>query len=852
MQRFPLRAAALLALTLVVLPVHSTAADDPAIPLDSDGLPAWSVKVWTDFPVRIVLADRAALDALLDRVGIADVQREQVRPEFAGGKVARIVFEPRVTEAEFAALVNAGYRPERLPDLDREGRTESELLWRQMARGKSEGLRTDPLNYVPTNDQINTMLHGIATAYPSLARYFSWGSSIQGRTIHGLVISDNVQLNEPEPQVRYSSSMHGDEITGMVLCLDLAYYLVEHYGQAGYENVTDLVDNYELHLVPAYNPDGTYLNQRYNANGVDLNRNFLEPAGTHLVLEQENVLFSNYTNANHFVISINYHGGSLVMNYPWDYTYALTPDDAAIQLLALEYSTRNLPMYNGAFPQGITNGAQWYVITGSLQDWCYDQTDCVDITCEVSNTKWPSGSLLPGFWNDNRESMIAYARSARWGVTGVVTSATTGEPLAATVTVVGNAKTTHTDPANGDYYKLLPDGTFSLTFEATGYVTQTVAGVVNVWGIENVVDVQMQPLAEGHVSGTVTDPQGQGLDAFIEIRTWPGDELVDSITSDGANGGAFSVDLFYGDYTFTASAVDHFTESQQVTVSAAPAVVEFVLGGMTTSYPVDEDFEIGMGAFVGDWILATPGYNSTQCLTDSEGSYPNNATLLATMTTGVDLAAVMEPQVSFFAKWSIENSWDAVFFEVSTDGGTSWTAVEVPGRTNAASGQGTQRPAGTPCFDGTQASWVTCAVDLTPFIGEADVRFRFRLATDSSQVYDGFYLDDFKVRITTEGGTTPVDSVPDVIASVRAYPNPFNPTTTFRLANPRDGQVALAVYDLQGRLVRDLYRGELERGEHEVRWDGSTDQGFRAGSGVYVARMAAAGATAAVKVMLVK
>ena len=78
------------------------------------------------------------------------------------------------------------------------------------------------------------------------------------------------------------------------------------------------------------------------------------------------------------------HSGALVVNYPWDYTYDLTPDDAAIEQFALEYSTYNLPMYNGSFPQGITNGAQWYVTTGCLQDWSYAQTGCIDVTTAIS------------------------------------------------------------------------------------------------------------------------------------------------------------------------------------------------------------------------------------------------------------------------------------------------------------------------------------------------------------------------------------------------------------------------------------------------------------------------------------
>jgi len=852
MLRYPGRLLLTLALTLVVAG-SAVAADEVVIPLDSDGLPAFHIKQWTDFPVRLELDSEDAVKHLLRAVPLSRFHREDVRFRLEGRKRTAAIVETRVTEAEYAALVDAGYRPERLRDVERENREASERLWARMYAGKAGGLRTDPLNYVPTNDQLGQMLQDLADTYPDKAAYYTWGSSVQGRTMHAIVISDNPLANEAEPEVRLSSSIHGDEIVGMILTVNLAHYLLENYGQPGYEDATNIVDNYELHLMPAHNPDGTFLHQRYNANSVDLNRNYPLPAGTHLVTELENVHFMNHANANHFVVSINYHGGALVMNYPWDYTYTLAPDDEALQLLALEYSTRNLPMYNGNWPQGITNGAQWYVITGSLQDWSYDQTGGVDITCEVSNTKWPSNSSLPGFWEDNRESMIAYVLAARSGITGIVTDAETGEPLDATVTVVGIDKPVRTDPAQGDYYKLLHDGTFDIMVEATGYVTQTVTGVQSVWGTENVVDVALQPLATGLVAGTVTDLQGNGLDATVEVRTWPAGELVDSVTADGSDGGAYQVEIFYGDYTLTASAPDHFTESQQVTVSETPAEVNFELGGMITSYPVAETFEQGMGGFAGDWILSQPGYDSSQCLTDSEGSYPNDAVLITTLGTPVDLTDVMDPNVSFMAKWSIENSWDAAFFEISTDGGGSWTALAVPGRTQPASGQGAQRPTGTPCFDGNQANWVSCLVDLTPYIGQPDVRFRFRLETDTSMTYDGFYVDDFVVEVTTEdSGTTATDTPASILAQVRAYPNPFNPQTTLRLVNPRAGHVQVAIYDVQGRLVRNLFSQSLPAGQHDLTWNGTTDAGQPAGSGVYFARLVNGQDEAGAKLMLIK
>ena len=160
------------------------AADQPRIPLDGDGLPAWQAKEWTDFPVRLELDDHEALQTLLRTVPIASFHREQLRPEFTGPKTLHLVLETRVTEAEFDALVRAGYQPERLRDVHRENREASEKLWADMYAGKAVDVRTDPLNYVPTNDQLGTMLQGIAATIPNLAHYYSWGQSIQGRTLH--------------------------------------------------------------------------------------------------------------------------------------------------------------------------------------------------------------------------------------------------------------------------------------------------------------------------------------------------------------------------------------------------------------------------------------------------------------------------------------------------------------------------------------------------------------------------------------------------------------------------------------------------------------------------------------------
>ena len=84
------------------------------------------------------------------------------------------------------------------------------------------------------------------------------------------------------------------------------------------------------------------------------------------------------------------------------------------------------------------------------------------------------------------------------------------------------------------------------------------------------------------------------------------------------------------------------------------------------------------------------------------------------------------------------------------------------------------------------------------------------------------------------------------------YPNPFNPTTTLRLALSDDGRVDLVIYDIGGRLVRQLFSGELKAGYHDIVWDGNCDTGIKATSGVYFARMKHGAVEKTIKMMMLK
>ncbi|MCX5770527.1 MAG: M14 family zinc carboxypeptidase, partial [Candidatus Hydrogenedentes bacterium] len=233
-----------------------------------------------------------------------------------------------------------------------------------------------------------------------------------------------------------------------------------------YDSLTTELETYasthtDICRLPLMNPDGwtRMPPSRYNAQGYDLNRRFpnypddftgtifntpLDTSGW----PPEVVHIMNWTAQESFTLAANFHAGALVVNYPYDHEPGIpsgqpapSPDEDLFQDISRAYSVHNSAMWNNPeFVDGITNGSDWYAITGSMQDWDYRFAGCNHVTIEVSNVKRPDASVLAQLWEDNRESMLAYLESAQIGLRGIVTDAETGAPLYAQVSVEGNSQ----------------------------------------------------------------------------------------------------------------------------------------------------------------------------------------------------------------------------------------------------------------------------------------------------------------------------------------------------------------------------------------------------------------------------
>ncbi len=345
-------------------------------------------------------------------------------------------------------------------------------------------------NYYPTYPAYEDIMQQFATDHPEICKLLTITTLASGRKILALRISDNVDLQENEPEFLYTSSIHGDETTGYVLMLHLADYLLTGYGTD--TRITNMVNNFDIVICPLANPDGTYKGgnnsvngaTRGNANNIDCNRNYPDPkGGPHPdgnAWQPETVAFMNFAGFNSFTMGANFHGGTEVLNYPWDTWSKLTADDAWWIYTSREYADTvhiNAPSnYFNGYNNGITNGNAWYEIEGGRQDYMNYFRYCRESTIEISDTKLvPENQLIP-HWNYNYRSLLNYIEQAGYGLHGLVTDSMSGEPLYAKIYISGFDKDSshvYTDPQVGDYHRLLKGGTYNVTYSAAGYFPKT-------------------------------------------------------------------------------------------------------------------------------------------------------------------------------------------------------------------------------------------------------------------------------------------------------------------------------------------------------------------------------------------
>jgi hypothetical protein len=101
-------------------------------------------------------------------------------------------------------------------------------------------------------------------------------------------------------------------------------------------------------------------------------------------------------------------------------------------------------------------------------------------------------------------------------------------------------------------------------------------------------------------------------------------------------------------------------------------------------------------------------------------------------------------------------------------------------------------------------------------------------------------------------GSQPNAQQPETFTLYQNYPNPFNPSTTIRFDVPRAARVYIRIFNVLGEEIVDVADGFYTAGVHQVVWDGRTQYGRSAGSGVYFVRFESGTFSDTKKIILIK
>jgi len=289
-----------------------------------------------------------------------------------------------------------------------------------------------------TLDEVMAALDAIVMDHPSITTdKVNIGTTIEGRPMYAVKISDNPDVDEDEPEILITSAIHAREVITPLTVLNIMNHLTDNYGVD--PRITDIVDNREIWFVPMVNPDGYFHNQviapygggmwrknrRDNGDesfGVDLNRNFgyewghddigSSPytgeetyRGTAPFSEPESQAMRDFTLAHDFVIADYFHSYSNLFLWAWGYTFDECADQRLFQALGDSMST-----FNGYDPH---RGSLFYLTNGATDDWYYGEQTLKNktygFTTEIGSINdyfWPPVERIPQLVAENLEPAL--------------------------------------------------------------------------------------------------------------------------------------------------------------------------------------------------------------------------------------------------------------------------------------------------------------------------------------------------------------------------------------------------------------------------------------------------------------
>ncbi len=663
-------------------------------------------------------------------------------------------------------------------------------------------------------DEVLQQIDSMKLLFPTLiTAKDSIGSTIEGRTIFAVKISDNPASNESsEPEVLYTALHHAREPQGMMTLVYYMWWLLENYGKD--PEATYLVNNRQMLFIPVVNPDGYIFNQTTNPDGggmwrknrrdnggtkfgVDLNRNYgpfqmwNAPnggsstsstsdtyRGTSPFSEPETFAISRFLKNHSIKTVFNYHTYGNYLIYPWGYSSAESDDSLLFRQWTYDMSMNN------RYSIGTDLQTVGYSTRGNSDDYFYSDSGksrTYAMTPEVGTTGfWPEMSLIYPLAEEN---ILQNKLLAHYAGSYLAVKSFTVKPDNITLRLINKGLA---ELQNSVLYLSSKKGTVTPVVQ-TGTMTPFT---------EKVLDFNYSVLVPD-------GPTVESVKIFFKDST--GGLLNDSIT------------FIVGTPVVLLNDSAHST-AQWSTGSA--------------------------------WGIVNDGIHQNSSFTDSpNGNYAANSDNSLTLLSTIDLTGYHFAELKFQTKWAIESTWDFGTVEISTDNGSSWTTLRTNLTRKGSGRSGSKQPSMSYGYDAFTPglSWIEQTADISSYVGN-QVKIRFRLSADNVRQRDGWYVDDIRV-LAYHSTTNSVKSemFPYSFSLSQNFPNPFNPSTTIRFSLREQGQTVLQVYNTLGKEVAVLIHQHLQAGNYTINFDAK-----QLSSGVYFYRFTSGNYTDIKKMTVVK
>jgi carboxypeptidase T len=297
-----------------------------------------------------------------------------------------------------------------------------------------------------TYPEMRAEVLAVAAAHPDIVEPFSIGTSYQGREIWAAKVSDNVVVDEPEPEVLFDGLHHADEHMGLEMTLRILHWLADGYGTD--DRITRIVNSREIWIVFAVNPDGAQFdikdgrfhfwrkNRQPNANGTrgtDLNRNYgykwggggrtstnplaITYRGPYAFSAPEtqamrDFLASRVVDGRQQIrTAITFHEYARLVMWPYGYTRRNVPGDMTVaDHQALVKIGRHMARTNGYRAE---QASDLYVTSGTSRDYLYGVYRVFSYTFELSIRDYPKDRRIGPETGRNKEAVL-YLMEKAW------------------------------------------------------------------------------------------------------------------------------------------------------------------------------------------------------------------------------------------------------------------------------------------------------------------------------------------------------------------------------------------------------------------------------------------------------